>query len=728
MKYLPISLVFAALTLLAACSPKNYPSTSTDKAAEAVETVKDVAKNPPGEEYRGKAPEPAAARKIDMGSYESFKLDNGLTVIVVENNKLPRIGIQLSVDEPHLFSEGKFAGAAEMAGALMSRGTKTRTKAQFDQEVDYIGSNFSASSGGAFIGGLSKHTNKMFELIADAALNPTFPQAEFDKVKKQKLGELAQAKDSPDAIAGNVSSVLRNGSTHPYGELVTEETIENLTPAKAREFHKRAFVPNHSYLVIVGDIKTADAKAKAQQYFGKWAKGGIKGKDYPVPSAPRARNVAFVDKAGAVQSVINVTYPVDLTLGDQDYIAGMVMNGVLGGGVFSGRLMQNLREDKAYTYGARSALRGDKFVGRFVASASVRNEVTDSSVTEFLKEMERMRNEPVTKDELQLVKNYMSGSFARGLENPQTVARYALNTYRYNLPKDYYETYLQKLNAVTIADVQRVAREYIRPDNAYVVVVGNKDEVAGKLGQFARTGNVDYYDMYGRAVEVKESAIPEGMTAEAVIEDYIEAIGGEKKLRAVTDMTMTMQAEMQGQKITMVSKQKAPNKYIQEVQMMGMTVQKMTFDGTKGKQDGMQGSKDLEGDELESMKQQAVMFPELDYAKLGYKLELKGQENLEGKDVYRVQITDPKGDKTTEYFDTKTHLKVMTLSTQDQPQQDGTTKPVTVSNKILDYKEVDGIKVPSKISMTGMMPMPLEMNVSDVKVNSGIKDEEFMIK
>ena len=261
-------------------------------------------------------------------------------------------------------------------------------------------------------------------------------------------------------IISRVGNVLRNGKEHPYGQLQTKAHVEAITIDDCKSFYKNYFRPNISYLVIVGDITAAEVKPLVENYFGKWEKGDVPQNEYEQPSADWNTRVAFVNKPGAVQSVINVTYPIDLKPGDQDELTAKVANAILGGGVFSGRLMQNLREDKAFTYGARSSIRSRKLVGSFNASASVRNEVTDSAITEFMYELNRMSSEKVTPEELSLVKNNMNGTFALSLENAQTIARFALNTERYNLPADYHETYLEKLAAITVEDIERVAKVY----------------------------------------------------------------------------------------------------------------------------------------------------------------------------------------------------------------------------------------------------------------------------
>ena len=529
--------------------------------------VKDVATTTVQKQtdFRSQAPKPAPAKPINMGTYEDFSLNNGLRVIVVENHKLPRVSFQLSMDNDPIV-EGDQAGYTSIAGDLLGRGTKTRTKAQIDDEVDFIGASMSTNSGGMFGSSLKKHMYPLLDVMSDVLLNPSFPQEEFDKIKKQMISGLQTSKDDPGAMASNVSQVLNFGKGHPYGEQMTEKTVEAVSMKNCKDYYDKYYRPNNAYLVIVGDITPTEAKTVAEKYFGGWKKGNVPSHKYETVSAPASSQVAFVPKDGAVQSSIRVTYPVMYKPGSSDAIAISVLNNVLGGG-FNGRLNLNLREDKGYTYGARSSIASDDLMGRFNASAEVRNEVTDSSVHEFVEEMRKISTTPITAEELSFAKNFMSGSFARSMENPQTIARFALNTIKNKLPTDYYNTYLSRLEAVSIADVTKAAKKYIRPENAYIVVVGNKDEVAAKLSKFSADGKVKYYDMYGDELE-EAGDVPAGVTGESVIKDYLAAIGGMDKLKTIKTYESEASIDMGGASLTMTILKKAPNK-IAVMQGMG---------------------------------------------------------------------------------------------------------------------------------------------------------------
>ena len=674
---------------------------------------------------RTTAPKPGIAPKINIGTPASFTLDNGLKVFVVENHKLPKVSFQLTIDKDPVLENGT-VGLADMMGDMLSAGTTTKTKAQIDEEIDFVGASVSTFSSGFYASSLTKHSDKVLGIASDILLNPAFPQDELDKKKKRAFSSLKSLATNADAIAGRVTSVLKYGKSHPYGEVQMKSDIENITIDACKKYYETYFRPNISYLVIVGDITVEDAKKLTEKYLGSWQKADVPEHKYDMPSATKGVRVAFVNKPGAVQSVIKVIYPIDYKIGAPDAAAVSVMSNIFGG-AFSSYLNANLREDKAYTYGARGGVRADNRVGSFNAGASVRNEVTDSSVTQFLFEMNHIINEKPSQADLDRIKNNMNGGFALSLENDQTIARFALNIERYGLPKDYYQTYLSRLQNVQFADVGAAARKYIHPENCIILVVGNKD-IAGTLTKFDSDGVIEFYDINGDVkVDKPAKELPLGLTAEKVLEDYFFAITGEstmksveKKYKKIKDITIVMETEMQGMKLQITTKQMAPNKSFFELNMQGMTVQKQVFDGKNGGSSGMQGKKALEGEELEAMKEQAIMNKELKYKELGYTLKLESIEEVNGKDAYKVTITNSEGEVKYDYFDVESSLKVYTTSTEKGP--DGTE--MESYSEYSDYKDVNGIKYPFTRTRN-MGPQVVELTVTDIKVNAKVKASEF---
>lgn len=666
------------------------------------------------EDFRKKAPAALPAPKIQLGNYVQNVLPNGLKLIVVENHKLPKVSFQIFIDAP-INLEGENAGVGEMAGSLLSTGTKTKTKAQLDEAIDFIGASVSSSATGLFGSGLTKHQDKVLALMSDMLFNPVFPEAEFDKLKKQTLSDLASSKDDPEAIAENVASVVRYGKNHPYGELSTEATVNKITLDACKKYYQLYFKPNISYLIVVGDITPAQALTKATQYFGKWQKGAVAKTTFAAPTAPKQTQVDFVNRDGSVQSVINITYPVQLKLSQPDYLAVVAMNHLLGAD-FSSRLNQKLREDKAYTYGAGSGISPDLEVGSFTASGSFRNAVTDSALVEFMKEFKRMREILPSAEEVARTKAVLAGAFARRLERPQTIASYALNISRYGLPKDYYNTYLERLSKITAEQIQAAAQKYLLPENAHIVVVGSQDDVAEKLKAF---GSMNYYDADGNPVKAPAAPAVGGITAEQVIDKYIQAIGGKDKLASIKDETLVMEATVQGMTLEMASMKKDPNKVKVVVTAMGNEMQSQVFDGSKGKVSAQGQSMAMGEKDAKKAANEALIFPELHYAKTGHKLSYKGTETINGSEAHKLVIEDADGNKETTYFDAKTGFMLKNIEITEQGNQ---------TTEFFDYQEQNGIFIPRKVTIAGVLPFPLEFKVKSIEWNKGIDDAKFKVE
>jgi hypothetical protein len=289
------------------------------------------------------------------------------------------------------------------------------------------------------------------------------------------------------------------------------------------------------------------------------------------------------------------------------------------------------------------------------------------------------------------------------------------------LASDYYENYLSTLQNVSADDVLAMAKKYLRPDNAHVLVVGNKDDVSEKLAQFAPGGKINFYDIYGNPIQDAKVAIPAGVSAETIISDYVNAIGGTKKIAAIKDVQMEMSLETPMGNLGMNMSQKGGTKVAQEISMQGNVVSNRVFDGESGIETGMGGSRDMEGEELADMKEQALFCKEAAYQSSGAKLSLKGVEVIEGKKAYVVEVERADGKKSTEYYDMASSLKIREISTSEGP--DGA--PTSVINDFSDYKEVNGVLFPHSITISGVFPVPMKGSVTTLKVNEGIDDSVF---
>ena len=628
---------------------------------------------------RSTAPTPGPARTPEIGSYESFELKNGLKVFVVEDHKLPRITMSLILDRDPIV-EGAKAGYVSIAGDLIGAGTANRTKSALDEEVDFMGANFGTGSNSIRVGGLSKYTDQLIDILSDVLLNPSFPEEEFDKLKSQMISGLKANADDPDAISGNLRGAALYGLEHPYGEVMTEATVEAISIDDCKAYFDTYFRPNIAYMVVIGDITVADAKKKLNKALKKWKAAEVPAHDYAKTPRAASPRIVMVDKPSAVQSVVWLGNIIDLPQGHPDIEPLRVANQILGGGM-SGRLFTNLREDKAFTYGAYSNFGVDELNATFGASAKVRNEVTDSAITEFLYEIDRMKNESVSEEDLVAAKASLSGSFGRSLESPASAANFALNIARYDLPSDYYNNYLSRLEAVTAEDVLRVANSYMNGPLT-ITVVGKAQDVAGKLSAF---GEVEYFDAEGNATKAPTFLfIPDGITKETVLNNFFEAIGGAEAFQNITSLEQEMSLEAPGMPgaVGMKTVKNIPDYYLSEQSMQGMTLMKVEYKNGAATRSGMRGNADLEGEELAATAKEAkYVISQLEWLQNPEAITFDGQTLVNGKGVY--QITEG---EQTHYFDIASGLLYMSVETAEGPEGD-----ITVTTVFKEWQEVNGL-------------------------------------
>ena len=659
-------------------------------------------------------PIPGPAPKINIKKPETFSLPNGLKVLVVENHKLPRVSYSLTIDNTP-YAEGNKKGVDDLTSSLIGNGSTKTAKDPFNEEIDFLGANINFYSSGASASGLSKHAKRIMELMAEGALMPNFTQDEFDKEKEKLIEGLKTQEKSVTAVASRVERVLAYGRNHPSGEYLSEETINNVSLADVNENYRTYFVPEHAYLVIVGDVKTKDVKKLVENLFGSWTKATAPRLSYSNPSNVQYSQINFVDMPNAVQSEITILNTVNLKMTDADFFPVILANQVYGGD-FNSYLNMNLREAHGWTYGARSSIGFDKNIySLFKANTQVRNAVTDSAVVEALKELKKIRTEKVTDDILNNVKAGYVGKFVMQVEKPATVARYALNIETEGLPTDFYENYIKNINAVTPDDVMRVANKYFLQDNLRILVVGKGSEVIAGLESTKIP--MFYFDKFGNPTEkpAMKKPVPAGVTAKTVIDAYVAAIGGDKAVKAVksiayTGSTTIPQAPMP---LSYSSKMDSKGRMMVELSMAGMgSIMKQVVNGNTGYMMQQGQKKVLEGEELAKMKESAVLFNETLLAtKTG--VTISGIEPMNGSDAYAVVDGD-----TTYYFDVKSGLKTAESSTEEQ----GGQKMTRVTN-FNDYRAVKGVKVPFNTIMN--VGFELDIKMSDVKINEDVSDADF---
>ena len=667
---------------------------------------------------RSQQPQPGPAPVIQLGEPERFTLNNGLTVLIVENNKLPRAAVSLSLDNSPI-AEGELAGVSAMTAALLGKGSATIDKDSFNEEVDFMGATINFGSQSASASSLSRYFGRVLELMADAALHPNFTQEEFDKEKDILLDGIKSGEKSVTTAARRVENLLAYGKDHPYGEYVSKESVERVKLADVDAFYKRYFLPNNAYLVIVGDVDAGDLKKQVKKLFGKWKKKNLSTDPIPDVTNVSTTQIDFVNMPNAVQTEVTVQNTVSLRKKDADYFPLLIANGILGGGG-EARLFLNLREDKGYTYGSYSSMGNNKYTAsRFRASASVRNAVVDSAVVELLYEIDRMKKEVVSDDELNRAKAKYVGSFVRAVEQPSTVAAYALEIETEGLPDDFYTTYLESVNSVTKEDIQRVAQKYFLVDQARVVVTGKASEVLDNLEkvQFNESDiSVSYYDKYGNVIDRPSSfELPDGVSAQSILADYIDAIGGQDAINAIRSLEVSYNANFMGNELEAISINTAEEQK-QIVKMGGNVLATVIVNASGAKVEQMGNSMDLPPEMAADMQAVIGIIPELKMME-NESITVSGIEEIDGQSAYALEMKG-QSTTTTTYYAVESGLKLKQTTVTEMM---GQTQ--TQDSNYNDYKRFGSLLIPSSTSVP-LGPQSVDATLGYVKINGEAVDTE----
>ena len=658
---------------------------------------------------------------IDLKKPTIFTLKNGLTVIVVENKKLPTFSVRITIDNPPLL-EGDKSGLNSLSGSLFGEGSKNITKEVFNEEVDYLGATISLGMGFAYANGLSKHQEKIFELLSDAALNPNFLQEELDKEKNILITGIKADENSPAAIAERVTGILTYSTEHPYGEYLTEESIKNVTVKDIENNYKRMFRPNNAYMVVSGDVDLDRIKELVNDNFSKW-KASKKDLDNEIvsPQDVSSTEINIIDMPDAVQSELRVLNITNLRTNSEDHHAALVTNYILGG-AFGSYLNMNLREENGWTYGARSSIARNKWTSAtFRASTSVRNEVTDSAVVETLGEINRIRDEFVSDEMLSTAKAKYLGNFIMSTEDKSLLADFAVNIKTQDLPEDFYETFISKINSVTKEDVKRVANKYLKPENLRVIVVGKGADIADKLENITYKNKlipVKYFNKYGEEIDkpIFKKEISSDVTVASILEKYISKVGGKDKLSAINTISIVANVTIPGAPFSPRAdiKEKSPNlsSLVMSVEGMG-TLMTQKFDGEGGYMEQMGQKIPMEKDQIESSKSKKGLFEEI-YMD-DSEMEIISLGPVDGKDAYKIKVKE----NNFRYYDAESGLMIMT---EEVTQQGGNT--ITSITKYSDYKEVDGIMYAFKREIQAG-PQKIDFEILTVTFNEEISDEFF---
>lgn len=678
-----------------------------------------------GQLDRSIMPKPAPAPEIQIKPTETWTTANGITVILSENHKLPKVTFDLTLGSGASL-EGEKAGLSELAGSLVMSGTSSRSKDQLDKEIDFLGASLSASASNVYLSVLTKHLDQGLSLMADVTKNASFPEDEFNRISDQLRSGMVSLKSEAAGMAGN-ATVKVNFPKHPYGEVMTFTTLSAISLSDVKEFYRSRYTPQGAYLVIVGDINRSQAEKMVNTYFGNWQGPQPIISEYKDPVKSNGNQVYFVNKPGAVQSVIQVSFPIPMRMGNQDQLAMSVLNDVFGGSGFGTRLMQNLREDKAFTYGCYSSLNNQDLGGWISISGNFRNAVTDSAIQEILNELNRLLNETITTPELELTKAVKNGSFARSLERPQTIARFAYNISKYKFPEDYYRNYLQRLENIDAAELSRVAKTYIKPNNYNIVVVGN-ESVLDKIKAFDSDGKVTMLDEFG---DVKIDRIPSDMSANEILEKYVLAVTqtgsmaqAQKKVKKVKNVLQ--KAALTSDKIPFPLQSfdlyTKDGVRAEKIEFNGNVAQSKYYDGISGFEKNMQtGKTPFDDNKMKTAALEKALIPEMDWmlsANARY-VNLVGIEQENNQQYYVIRVGMGPQNESLHYYDKSTFMKWKTVKTVVNKEES-----FNAITEYSDYRAVKGLMFPYQ-AVLNAGSMTFTQKVEEIIVNGKVNVAEF---
>ena len=666
---------------------------------------------------RSLQPKSAPAPEINFGIPKEFLFENGVTLLVVENHKLPKVSVSLRIDNP-LHLEKDKAGVQSLLGVMLGKGSINMIKDDFEEEIDFMGASLSFSSSSASAGSLRRYFPRVYEMMADAALKPNFLSEEFEKEKNKILESIKASEKDVKTVARRVENLLSYGKNHPYGEYATEASVKKINLSDIEELYLKQFNPQNTYIIIVGDIDFKIAKNLTQRYFGDWKRGKITKSIFETPKNVDQTAISFVEMPNAVQSEISILSTASIDKNHPEYYPLLIANEILGGGA-EARLFLNLREDKGYTYGSYSRYSfNHKTHSRFRAYASVRNAVTDSSVVELLYEIDKMSRDFVSNDELSLVKKKYAGSLIRSMEQTSNIANFAYNIKTQKLSENFYNDLLKNIEKVTKEDIRRISKKYLNPNNLSIIVTGKGSDVLKKLEDIEFGGRkliVSYYDKYGNLTDRPAfyKPITDGTSAKSVINSYINAIGGREKLEGIKTKTTLLEASMQGMTIQVLNKQTNKNQLLTEVSMMGNIMQKTVLNQTKGYNEIRGKKTDMMGKELEEAIKDAIIFPELKVNQ--DQIKLNGIVSLNGEDAYEIRWSKNK----TVYYSTSNYYKIQEVQSSEIQ-----GKLINITKIYSDYQFIEGILIPQKTTQN-MESQKINFKVTSIIFNEQLSEDIF---
>lgn len=670
---------------------------------------------------RSKKPAPGPVPKSSFPPFSETKLKNGLRVIIVENHKQPLVFFRTLILSGNA-QDRQAVGAASAITALLEKGTKTRSSDDIAKKLDFYGASIGAGSSvddiNVFISCMKKDLGEILPIYADVIKNPSFPKDEFDKYASRTLSSLKAAKQSPSELGRKMGRKITY-DIHPYGEIITEETVQKLTPQMLKDWHSVNFSAENAIIAVVGDVTEKEIIPMLEKQFGDWNKGSRVQPVYPNLENTKGMTISLINRPSSVQSSIRLQ-KLGLAVTDKNFDkASMLMSIYAGNGVigFQNRLFQNIREKHGYTYTPGGSLTTSLDRGIFVAVAEVRNAVTDSALEQMLMEYRRLSEEQIPAQELDFAKGLITGKYLMDLANPQLTSAKALSILEYGLPKDYYSTYATRFSSYTSEELQRVGQKAFSPNDINVIVVGDALQVKSKLERF---GKVNVYDLDLKPIKFTEERLsPTTMTLDQVLELMYKGMNKpalEKITTRQTEGEKAIGVTGEVHKGAMTIIEQAPNKKYEKIDFGAPMIMEARNDGNHIYQYYPGGNGVINPNEKEELA--GTIFNEaLHLRDAGNSVRLLGLGESPGGESFILDVNKNGLSHEKWYVNTKTGYitRRMIISGEESSTTDYS-----------DFRMVDGIPYAFHEETHGAGDMSFQ--ITSIKHNVSVDEKLFMKK
>ncbi len=670
---------------------------------------------------RSQKPAAGPVPKSAFPPFTETKLKNGLRVVIVENHKQPIVFFRTLILSGNA-QDRQSVGAASTVSALLEKGTKTRSADDIAKKLDFYGAEIGAGSSvddiNVSINCMKKDLNDVLPIYSDVIKNPSFPKDEFDKYASRTLSGLKAAKQSPGELGRKMGRKLTYG-LHPYGEIITEETVGKLTTEMLKDWHGVNFCADNAIIAVVGDVTEKEIMPMLEKYFGDWKKGARVQPIYPPLNETHGMTISLVNRPSSVQSSIRLQ-KLGLAATNPSFDkASLLMSIFAGNGTigFQNRLFQNIREKHGYTYTPGGSLTTSLDRGIFVAVAEVRNAVTDSALDQMLLEYRRLSSEQVPAQELDFAKGLITGKYLMDLANPQLTSAKALSILEYGLPRDYYSTYATRISGFSAQDLQQVGQQVYSPNDLNIIVIGDASQVKAKLERF---GKVNVYDLDLQPVKfLEEKLAPSAMTLDQVLQLMYKGLNKpalEKITSRQTEGERNLSLTGDSHKASLITIEAAPNKKYEKMDFGAPMVMESRNDGHHIYQYYPGGNGVVNPDEKFELAR-TIFNDALHLQDQGNTVKLLGVGNTPAGEAYVLDVTKGNIEHEKWYISKENgYIVRKSFLSGDEP----------LTSDYSDFRPVDGIPYPFHEETHGAADMSLQ--VSSIKHNITVDEKLFLKK